>query len=77
MSEQMWLERAQDAEAKLLTQKESLGAAIDRIKIFKTNFGIREKSNGEIEIDFDKFINNLGAESVLELKKIIDEKDSD
>ena len=72
-----WLERAQTAESLLITQKESLGAAIERIKIFKTNFGIRERSNGEIEIDFDKFVDNLGAESVLELKKIIDEKDSD
>lgn len=73
IEESVWMERAQTAEAQLITQKESLGQAIERIKIFKTNFGIREKSNGDIDIDFDKFVGNLGLESALELRKIIDE----
>ncbi len=74
MSEQMWIERAQTAEAQLVTQKEAYGTAIDRIKIFKANFGIKERSNGEIDIDFDKFVDNLGVESAFELRKCIDEK---
>jgi hypothetical protein len=73
MSDQ-WLERAQAAEALLKTQKESLGAAIERIKDFKKNFGIREKSDGSIEIDFDKFAQNLGVESCIELRRVIDDK---
>lgn len=68
-----WLERAQTAEAQLVTLRESLGAAVERVKVFKTNFGIKEKSNGEIDIDFDKFAGNLGIESALELRKVIDE----
>jgi len=68
-----WMERAQAAEALLITQKESLGAAIERIKDFKKNFGIREKQDGSIEIDFDTFTLNLGAESCIELRKVIDD----
>ncbi len=73
MDDSGWMERAQTAEALLITQKESLGAAIERVKVFKTNFGIREKQGGTIEIDFDKFARNLGVESCLELRKVIDE----
>jgi len=68
-----WMERAQTAEALLITQKESMGAAIERVKDFKKNFGIREKQDGSIEIDFDKFATNLGIESCLELRKVIDD----
>ena len=74
MSESMWMERAQSAEAKLITQKESLGSAIERVKEFKTNFGIREKQGGVIEINIDKFVENIGPASSLELRKIINEK---
>lgn len=73
MTADVWMERAQSAEAQLLTQKEALGGAIERIKEFKTNFGIREKQDGVIEIDFDKFVKNIGLESALELIKVIDE----
>ena len=74
MSENMWMDRAQSAEAKLNTLRQAQGAAMDRVKDFKTNFGIRERDNGEIVIDFSKFVERLGAESSLELRKIIDEK---
>lgn len=73
MSESHWLDRAQSAESKLITMKESLGAAVERVKIFKANFGIKERDNGEIDIDFDKFVENLGKESAMELRNIIDE----
>ena len=73
MSADQWMDRAQAAEAKLATQKEALGAAIERVKEFKTNFGIREKQGGAIEINFDKFVRNLGVESCLELRKVIDD----
>jgi hypothetical protein len=72
MSEQMWMERAQTAEATIMTQKESFERAITKVKEFKTAFGIREKNTGEIDIDFDKFVQALGIESALELRLIID-----
>jgi hypothetical protein len=74
MSEDMWMDRAQSAEARLKTLRESQGAAIERIKDFKANFGIKERSNGEIVIDFPKFVERLGKEGSAELRKIITEK---
>lgn len=73
MSDDVWLERAQSAEAKLATLKQAIEPALERIKAFKANFGVKESSNGEISIDFEKFVKNLGQENALELKKVIDE----
>ena len=74
MSESMWMERAQSAEAKLKTLREAQGAAIDRVRDFKANFGIRERDNGEIVIDFQKFVERLGVDGTAELRRVIDEK---
>ena len=74
MADDFWIERAQTAEAQLKTLREAQGKAIDRIKDFKANFGIRERDNGEIVIDFQKFTERLGIDSASELRKIIDEK---
>lgn len=74
MSESFWVERAQAAEAQLKTLREAQGAAIERIKEFKANFGIRERGNGEIVIDFPKFVERLGAENAAELRKVMNEK---
>lgn len=74
MSESMWLDRAQTAEAQLKTLREAQGKAIERIKDFKSNFGIRERGNGEIVIDFPKFVERLGPDGAAELRKVIDEK---
>ena len=69
-----WVSRAQTAEAQLKTLREAQGAAIERIKDFKANFGIKERSNGEIVIDFPKFVERLGPEGAAELRKVIAEK---
>ena len=68
-----WIERAQSAEAKVQTLEGLFKPALDRVKKFKANFGIRERESGEIDIDFVKFVENLGKENSLELKKIIEE----
>lgn len=73
MDESMWIERAQTAEAKLKTLKDAYEPALDRVKQFKANFGIKERDNGEISIDFTKFANRLGKEQATELKRVIDE----
>ena len=72
--EQFWIDRAQSAEAKLATLKANMEPVIDRVKQFKANFGVREKSNGEIDIDFDKMVDRLGPGSCLELRSIIDDR---
>ena len=68
------IERTQSCEARLSTLKDAYEPAIERIKQFKANFGVRERSNGEIEIDFDKFVERLGIEGALELRRVIDER---
>ena len=74
MADDFWVDRAQTAEAQLKTLREAQGAAIERIKAFKSNFGIKERGNGEIVIDFVKFVERLGPESTAELRKVMDEK---
>lgn len=74
MSENMWMDRAQTAEAQIKTLREAQGAAIERIKDFKANFGIKERSNGEIVIDFPKFVERLGADNAKELRIVIADK---
>jgi len=69
-----WVDRAQSAEAKLATMKENLEPVLDKVKRFKANFGIRESSDGTIDIDFDKFVERLGPEACLDLRRVIDEK---
>ncbi len=69
-----WTERAQSAEAKLATLKSTYEPLRERIRTFKSNFGLKERDNGEIEIDFDKFADRLGAENALILKEIIEKK---
>jgi hypothetical protein len=74
MDESFWVDRAQSAEAKIKTLEEAFKPAIERVKAFKANFGVREDSGGGITIDFDKFVENLGPDGALELRKVIDEK---
>lgn len=74
MSEEMWMQRAQSCEAKFNTLKQAYEPAIERVQNFKKNFGIKEGSDGEIDIDFDKFVENLGLEAYMTLRKVGDEK---
>ena len=72
--ESQWIDRAQSAEAKLATLKAQMDPMKERIQNFKMNFGIKERDNGEIVIDFDKFVDRLGIEGALELRAVIDQK---
>lgn len=68
------MSRAQTAEAKLATLNDAMRPALEKVKDFKANFGVKEKDNGDLVIDFDKFAERLGIEGALELRSIIDEK---
>ena len=70
---QYWIEKVKDAESRFETYKQANGAAVERVKQFKTNFGVKEASNGEISINFDKLVPALGLEEAMELRKVIDE----
>ena len=71
--ESYWVDRAQSAEAKLATLKDAYAPAIEKVKAFKTNFGIKERDTGEIVIDFEKFVTQLGVGSALVLRGVIDD----
>lgn len=73
MDEAQWRERAQSAESRIETMRQAHESAVERIKVFKSNFGIKERSDGTIDIDFEKFVENLGVENSLLLRKVIDE----
>ena len=72
VGEDFLLNRAESAEAKLGTLKANVDALKERVQQFKMNFGVREKSDGSIEIDFVKMVDRLGPEACLELRSIID-----
>lgn len=74
MSEDMWRERAESAEARIATMKSNFEPAMERVKNFKMNFGVRERDNGEIDIDFEKMVEHLGEAGAMELRAVIDEK---
>ena len=74
MMEDMWMQRAQDAEARLATIEAAYRPAIERVKAFKLNFGVQERNDGTIDIDFHKFAEGLGLESALALRVVIDEQ---
>jgi hypothetical protein len=74
MSEEMWRERAQTAEARIQTLNSAYAPAIEKVKQFKANFGVKERPNGDLDIDFEKFVKNLGVKAAFELRKVIDEQ---
>ena len=74
MSESVWIERAQSAEARLNTLKQAYEPALERVRNIKANFGIRERDDGSIDVDLYKFIEHLGSENALILKSIIQKK---
>lgn len=71
--ESMWIERAQSAEARLKTLEDQYKPALERVKAFKANFGVKERGDGTISIDFEKMVANLGMEASIELRGVIDQ----
>jgi len=72
--ESFWSEKAKSLESQLGALKQQIDPVIERYTAFKANFGVKEKSDGSISIDFDKFVERLGQEGCAELRKVMDEK---
>jgi hypothetical protein len=68
------LAQRDEARAQLETYKQAVGPMKERIQQFKTNFGVRERNDGSLEVDYDRFSDAIGVEGALELRGIIDEK---
>ena len=68
-----YLDRMNSAEAKLHTAQAGNDRLKEKIRHIKEVFGAREKSDGSFEIDYQKFVDQLGRESALEVRQIIDQ----
>ena len=61
-------------QTQLATAKQQYEPILERYTNFKGNFGVKEKSDGTIVIDYDKFVERLGMEGALALRAVIDER---
>jgi len=73
MSEQMWMERAQSAEAKLTTCQQNQDRIKEKHRGLMETLGAKERSDGSIDIDFDALAQRLSIEHALELRAAIDQ----
>lgn len=74
MSEQVWMERAQTAEAQLATCSDNIDRVKDKHRNMMEALGARERSDGKIDIDFVALAEKLSLEDALVLRAAIDEK---
>jgi hypothetical protein len=72
--ENYWMERAQSAEAKQATYAGQVDRLKEKVRIVLATFGAREKSDGSFDIDYGAFVEKLGREGALEVRRIIDEQ---
>ncbi len=73
MSESMWIERAQSAEASLTTCRDQTARLKEKYRAVMEALGARESSDGSIDIDFDALVKRLPIEQALELRTVIDQ----
>lgn len=71
--EQFWIDKAQTAEAQIATMRDQVEPLREKCRHIKETFGARERSDGSFDIDYQAFVDNLGMEAALEVRKIIDE----
>jgi RNA binding exosome subunit len=71
--ESHWITRAQDAESKLNTLQQQVERIKEDARSILETFSARKKGNGSFDINFEKFVSNIGQESAMEIRKIIDE----
>ena len=72
--ESMWIERAQSAEARLATMQGNVDKSREDAIYILELFAARKQNDGSFDINFDKFIENIGREKALEVAKIIVEQ---
>jgi len=72
--ESFWVEKAQSLEAKFNTLQQSVERVKEDAKFVLETFSARKKSDGTFDIDFEKFVEKIGRETALGLKRMIDER---
>lgn len=71
--ENYWRDQADTWQAKFNTLHDATAPALDKVKAFKSNFGVREHSDGSLSIDYEKMVTAIGPDGALELRSVIDE----
>lgn len=66
--------QVQELRAQLSTCRQAMEATTRRVRDFKAAFGVRERNDGAIVIEYDVFVAALGRDAWLELRAIGDEK---
>lgn len=74
MSESIWIDRAQSAEAKCETYRAQIDRLKEKVRTVCESLGAKERSDGSFLIDYEAFAERLGPEGALEVRAIIDEK---
>ena len=69
----MWIERAQSAEAKLSSLNDATNRMKEDVREIYDMFCARKKGDGSIDINFPMFVERIGAENALMLRKVIDD----
>lgn len=72
--ESFWIEKAQTAEAKFNTLQQSVDRIREDARNVLETFSARKKPDGSFDIDYKKFVERLGKEGAMELKRVIDEQ---
>ena len=54
-----WIDRAQNAEAKLGTIQAANDSLKEKLRAVEDNFGIKGSYSGDLKIDFEKLVNSL------------------
>lgn len=70
--ESMWIERAQNAEARAGAYSEQIERMKEDVRYVLDAFGARKRSDGSFDIDYEKFVEALGPEGALEVRRLID-----
>ncbi len=67
------MEQVNSLKVQLRTCQEASGPAIQRVRDFKANFGVKERADGSIDVDYQKFVERIGMGGWLILRQIGDE----
>ena len=73
MSESEWIHRAQSAEASLNTLRDQMDRIREESRGVLELFCARKKGDGSYDIDFAGFVERIGLEQAIELRRVIDD----
>lgn len=72
--ESYWIDRAQTAEASLQTCRDNQDRVKEKLRSMMESLGVRERSDGTIDIDFEALADKLSLEHALVLREEIDKR---